>query len=86
MEYSLAAAGEERGGLLLTLSRWAMDHMPSLRTAGPTKHCRSEGDSGGDTGRAVSFVRVQRLSSFEVLWNSMSRSKPSPFPIDLLPR
>ncbi len=37
VEYSLTAAGEELGGLLLTLSGWARDHMPSLRMAGAEK-------------------------------------------------
>jgi DNA-binding HxlR family transcriptional regulator len=33
VEYSLTPAGEELGGLLLTLSGWAKDHMPTLRAA-----------------------------------------------------
>jgi DNA-binding HxlR family transcriptional regulator len=33
VEYSLTVAGEELGGLLLTLSGWARDHMPTLRAA-----------------------------------------------------
>ena len=37
MEYSLTPAGEELGGLLLTLTGWAKDHMPSLRAAGSVR-------------------------------------------------
>src|ERR1700678_3624969 len=37
VEYSLTAAGEELGGLLLTLSGWARDHMPTLRAAGASR-------------------------------------------------
>jgi DNA-binding HxlR family transcriptional regulator len=33
VEYSLTPAGEELGGLLLTLSGWAKLHMPTLRAA-----------------------------------------------------
>jgi DNA-binding HxlR family transcriptional regulator len=34
VEYSLTPSGEELGRLLLTLSGWARDHMPSMRAAG----------------------------------------------------
>ncbi|SIO29655.1 transcriptional regulator, HxlR family [Singulisphaera sp. GP187] len=37
VEYSLTPAGVELGGLLLTLSGWAKDHMPMLRAAGAEK-------------------------------------------------